>query len=154
MDDKIRIDLKGSGKTTRIIKKAIELLKNDKDVIVLVIIDTEFAKQRIKNHILKEIDNEKLYMDKDSVYLLYDNEKKERLRFIKVISKNRNDNWYFELDKYCEDIYKGVIDNKIKILVDSDVLYAIRLIVGSIFISKYIEIIEIPIEILIGEQKI
>lgn len=149
MDKRINISLKGSGRTTRIIERAVEIIKSNKDKYfqLVIVVHTNVDEQYIRNSLLKSLGYDYIDIIKDKVV------------FIPITLKNRKYGffeWYDKLDEMCREYYdiekKGEYGElyDFKILVDIDISSAIKAIISNRFITKYIELMEIPLDCIIN----
>lgn len=152
MDKHINISLKGSGRTTRIIKKAIELIESNKDKYfeLVIVVNNNTDEQYIRTSLIRGLGDDYIDIIKDKVI------------FIPISYKNRKYGffeWYDKLEEMCRQYYDEeknreygkIYDIKIfKILVDIDIDSAIKSIVSNRFITKYIELIEVPLECIVN----
>lgn len=152
MDKRINISLKGSGRTTRIIERAVEIIKSNKDKYfqLVIVVHTNVDEQYIRNKLIKILGDDYIDIIKDKVI------------FILITLRNRKYGffeWYDKLEEICRQYhdeeknreYGKIYDVKVfKILVDIDIDSAIKSIVSNRYITKYIDLIEVPLECVVN----
>lgn len=156
MDERINISLKGSGRTTRIILKAMKIISfnKDKHFQLIIVVNTNNEEKYIRTNLLRCLGDDYVDIIKDKVI------------FIPISQKHSNHNffdWYDELEELCKKYYelckqyyivetteeKNIELFDFKILIDIDIPLAIKKIVSNRYITKYIELIEVPLECII-----
>lgn len=127
MRDRVHISLRGSGKTTRIINKAVDLINEDNPTKVIILVNTYEQRQ---------------YMIREISDALNNDEKMVKYLDIMTLLPKGIDDCYEKLLVYCER-------EDAKVLVDTDIPSVIKRLITKGAIVKHIELIEVPLETLI-----